>query len=241
MRKLVALLGMLLSFAPCAHADPFVIAINTLPCELKTSGRYILKENVSVPAGQEGIKIMANDVVLDLNGCTVASTAVSGNGAAGITVAALKNVTIRNGTIRGFAVGISVLGGGNQELNSAHVFEGLRIVDCRNEGIFVDSGCAGTSVCRCEILGIGPNPAGTAFGLDLRSAGMHVGDNRILCTDVGIAVSGAKCAVMANTITAGTYGVYFEAGTGDDGLRMNNTVIGAATPYRGGRDGLPTP
>jgi hypothetical protein len=239
MRMLAVILGWILSLAAMAGAEPIRIAVSALPCELRVSGRYILTQDITVPPGKEGLKIMANDIALDLNGCTVSSSSVSGNNAAGITISALKNVSVKNGTIRGFAIGISVIGGGNQELNSAHVFEDLRIVDCRAEGLFLDAGCAGSCVRRCEILGIGPNPSGTAFGLDLRSAGVHVADNRILCTDVGIEVTGAKCALIGNTITAGTCGIYFD-GAGD-GLRMSNTVIGAATPYHGGQDGTPSP
>jgi hypothetical protein len=146
----------------------------------------------------------------------------------------VKNVVIRNGTVRGFANGIILLGSTTTELNSAHVIDHMRVIDCRNEGIYVESGCGGTSIRRCEVLGIGPAVSGNATGIDLRCTSGLIAESRVQATEIGISILGTRCMVSGNTITAGIFGVDFEAGA--DGARWSNVVVGASTPYQGGTD-----
>jgi hypothetical protein len=69
-------------------------------------GSYVLQGNVTVASGN-GIVIQSENVTLDLNGFTISSTTVSPAEGTGIlisanqTAATHKNVTIRNGFIRG--------------------------------------------------------------------------------------------------------------------------------------------
>ncbi|TWT46034.1 hypothetical protein RAS1_24790 [Phycisphaerae bacterium RAS1] len=86
-------------------------------------GSYYLTTNVAVPAGQHGIAIESGDVTLDLLGFEMV-----GGGAAldGIRVAdGAVNVTIRNGTLRGFS-GIGVNGGAAAVCR----VDGIRVGDC---------------------------------------------------------------------------------------------------------------
>ena len=226
------LLYLLVAVCLPARADP-AVCIRELPYEIKAGGHYSLESNLAAPGGSEGIRISASDVVLDLGGYSVSTVSVSGNAAAGICIAPAKNVVVRHGAIRGFATGVIVQGSAT-ELNSAHLLEDLRVLDSRNEGIYVEAGCGGTAVRRCEILGIGPAPSGSAFALDLRCAFALVTECRIQSTDVGLSVMGQNCTVSANSIAAGSFGITF--GPGGSGLRLNNTVLGAKTPYEGGTD-----
>ena len=81
--------------------------ISSLPYTVNAPGIYCLKGSLSLDvSGIVAVRIDADDVVLDLNGHTL-----DGSGA-GVETASLgvvavdhKNVTVRNGTIRGFSVG----------------------------------------------------------------------------------------------------------------------------------------
>jgi hypothetical protein len=96
------------------------------PATLGRSGRYKLAGNLAVPAGQDGIKVAADNVAIDLNGFMISGAQ------AGIGVRAADpggnpalhpdGVSIRNGTVAGFTqVGIYVAG-------RFAVIENMRIV-----------------------------------------------------------------------------------------------------------------
>src|SRR5947207_4953579 len=75
--------------------------IGTLPYTVNDSGSYYLTANLTGAAGSDGITILASDVTLDLNGFTM--TGVGGGANSGISLAASSgNVTVRNGTLRGW-------------------------------------------------------------------------------------------------------------------------------------------
>jgi len=71
------------------------------PATLSDRGSYRLTSDLNVPSGSEGISITSDDVTLDLNGFNV----IGGGGsfADGIGIGGMKNVEVRNGTIRGFS------------------------------------------------------------------------------------------------------------------------------------------
>lgn len=227
------LLVLLVIGAVAAKAAP--ICVRSLPFEIKASGHYFLDQDLACPPGTEGIRISAPDVTLDLCGFTVSTTSVSGNGAAGLQVGPVKNVTVKNGTIRGFATGVVLLGSTTTELNSAHALEGLRVLDCRTEGIYVEGGCGGTAIRRCEVLGIGPSATGSAIAIDFRCAYGVISENRVQCQGLGITILGPSALVANNVITATAVGISF--GQGGSGVRNYNLVQGAASPYEGGSDG----
>ena len=131
------------------------------PVRITEIGSYRLTGDLSVPSGTNGIRIDANGengpVTLDLGGFAVSSTTVctntgdtgstiscsGGSGAqVGIEVAA-KNVTVRNGTVRGFNWrGIG---------NSGH--QG----NVRLEGLRVTSNAAGGTSCGAINFDDSPN------------------------------------------------------------------------------------
>lgn len=70
------------------------------PVTLSVSGSYRLTSDLTASANNGGIYIDTDNVTLDLNGFTI----YGGGGliADGISMTNLKNVEIRNGTVRGF-------------------------------------------------------------------------------------------------------------------------------------------
>lgn len=90
---------------------------------------FVLVKNLFSPGG-DCLTINSSDVTLDLRGFTI----VGSGGGRGITSSAsVHNVTVRNGTVRSFAVGVSLGGHGN-------VVEELRIVENTDTGLFLGAG-----------------------------------------------------------------------------------------------------
>jgi hypothetical protein len=67
---------------------------------IRQPGSYYLTTNLTVSTG-DGIDINTNNVTLDLNGFTIASTAASATGNGILLASGLSDITIYNGHIRG--------------------------------------------------------------------------------------------------------------------------------------------
>jgi hypothetical protein len=92
--------------------------------------------------------------VLDLNGFKLAGNAGSGTGAVGIHAVDRQNITIRNGTIRGFREAVAIEGGG---MSRGHLVEHIRADSNFVVGINVSG--AGCIIQNNQIV----NTGGTTF------------------------------------------------------------------------------
>src|SRR5262245_9719378 len=100
-------------------------AIASLPYTISVQGVYCLAGDLSTGmTSGSAIVIATNNVVLDLNGHRIGGLAAGpGTQATGIYANDRQNITIRNGTIRGFYNGIYLGGGlGSQ----GHLIEEVR-------------------------------------------------------------------------------------------------------------------
>ena len=103
-------------------------AIPSLPYTISTQGIYCLKSNLStsITAGN-AITINTNNVVIDLNGFKI-----GGLGAGPLTTAygiyafGRQNITIRNGTVRGFRHGITLGDESPFTTSQGHIIEDIR-------------------------------------------------------------------------------------------------------------------
>ena len=111
-----------------------IVAAGGFPFHITAPGSYKLFGNLVVPANSSGIIIQSNDVTLDLNGfgitggivcdnqgfsCAPAPTAdTTGIEAIASATANIFGVTIRNGHVRGFTLGISTFGGIVEQINA---------------------------------------------------------------------------------------------------------------------------
>jgi hypothetical protein len=132
---IAAMLALATATAPAAHAETLnCTPITSVPVEITTQGIYCFTQHVgtSISTGI-AILISVNNVILDLNGYKLQGTnAGTGTLAVGILTADHRNVTIRNGTVRGFAAGIFLSGRG-------HVIEDVRL-DFNTQGAINVSG-----------------------------------------------------------------------------------------------------
>ncbi len=101
-------LGGLFSLAAATSAYAQCTAISVVPTTINTAGHYCLTKNLSYKQNAgDAISILANDVVLDLGGYKLDNMkAARSTSAVGIAVFERRNVTIRNGVVRGFNYGI---------------------------------------------------------------------------------------------------------------------------------------
>jgi hypothetical protein len=171
-----------LVLAAAAHAETNnCTEITSVPYFANTPGIYCLKSSLSF-TGSAGsaIEIQSDDVVLDLNGHLLdGSAAGAGTSAWGIRAANHKNVTVRNGTIRGFYVGMFI--GWITAEWTGNVVEHL-LLD-RSTGYAMITYGPGIVIRKNRITKTG----GSAFsaspvGIYAGGAGAHVIDNEVIDT-----------------------------------------------------------
>jgi hypothetical protein len=203
--------------------------IPAVPVHITKSGAYCLKQDLIAHLEPEeaAILVAADAVVLDLGGFTL-----SGRGGFGVKGTGRSEVTIRNGTIRGFRRGVVLEGSGG-----LHVVEGLK-TESRDEGLRVEG--RGNLVRANSIARHGTGPglivrgalarilqnevtlasvhAAAAIAL-LDAQGTIVEGNRVSgprrSGSVGVAVtSGDGVLVLGNDLRSSEQGVVFEGGRG---------------------------
>ena len=137
--KSLFLLGLLISnvqasSVPCAY-------ITALPFTITTHGNYCLAGNLVNYSDQNAITIAASGVVLDLQTFTIDTyNTRSDNSTLGIYSLDRRDVTIKNGTIRGFMYGIYLsdsLGSDTDPTSTSggHLIENLTITGSSFRGI----------------------------------------------------------------------------------------------------------
>jgi len=162
-----------LALSSAARAETiYCTPINTLPTVIGTQGIYCLKKDLatSITTGA-AITINANNVTIDLNGFKLGGLGGgAGSQAKGIAATGRTNITLRNGSVRGFYAGIHLAGGG-----SGHLIEDMRVEGSLQTGIFI--GAAGTIIRRNVISAIGGGSDSSAYGIYIAANGVSVTDN----------------------------------------------------------------
>jgi hypothetical protein len=111
--------------------------INTLPTVITVQGIYCLKQDLatSMTTGN-AITINTNNVIIDMNGFKLGGLAGGpATRANGVAATNRQNITIRNGNIRGFRVGVSLQNTTTPPTSSGHLVEDLRVETSRFAGI----------------------------------------------------------------------------------------------------------
>jgi parallel beta-helix repeat protein len=248
--------------APAEVTDCTVIT--SVPYAATAPGTYCLKSSLDYPfASGVAIRIYSNDVVLDLNGHLLdGSAAGAGTYGYGVLASGYSNVTVRNGSIRGFYIGVILTSGNGNVLESLHAD--------RNTSIGLQVIGQGAVVRNSRVIGTGgATGVSLAVGIAGGGEGMHVVDNEVVATvetaggtqfGYGIRLSSAPGAVIERNVVSnaaygptGSYGIYLGFSSRSTvvgnrianmrngiaiyngiGLYMDNTVAGATTPFIGG-------
>jgi hypothetical protein len=187
---LLLVFAVLLNCSPVlADGEFYVIAgggppvgtkITSLPYTISNPGFYFLVGNLTYSGNDNAITVNADNVTIDLMGFDLSYGGAAGN-VKGILMGGRSNVEIRNGTVRGFNVGIretSATGNTHRAINIRATGNGFGIFFNGNNhliksfsgsnngfyGVWVDSGMIVDSICNNNGVGIGLEGPGTVRG-----------------------------------------------------------------------------
>ena len=267
-RLFAVTVSMLLFSSPASAEIIKCKAITSIPTIITTQGIYCLKGNLegSMASGN-AITINTNNVTIDFNGFKLGNLAAgAGTNAIGVRASGRKNITLRNGIIRGFKFGIAL----DSSNNSGHLVEGMRMDGNTIQGIAVYG--KGAVVRNNQVISTGGATGSPhAYGILVSSGdGASIIGNNVADTIEGsggssFAIYCSNCngtAVEGNQISnsaAGpgtSYGIYFTGGdgnfavangilnnldngifyTGSTGMYRDNRTSGVTTTYTGGTD-----
>jgi len=149
-------------------------AITSLPAVITTPGIHCLKHNLSFPAATgRAIDIRSSPVTLDLNGFWINSLAGASTAAIGIAGTNRKDITIRNGTVRGFFIGVQIDGAAA----TGGIIEDMRLDTNRYNNINIEN-ANGVVIRNNTIQNTAPSTS--AMGIHLGSAkNIKIHDNVI--------------------------------------------------------------
>ena len=157
---------------------------------ISAPGSYYLTGNLAV-GRPNGIRVTVEGVTVDLNGFEVSR----GSGTGGIGVQATANrFTLKNGSISGFAIGVSSNGSGGE-------FRDVKVANCSSDGLRAgqNSRLEGCSVTNIDGTGIAAGDGstlincGASSGTGNADAAIRAGDGTTLI----------NCAALNNAANAG--------------------------------------
>ena len=226
--------------ARTAGADETLLCaryITSVPTVITRPGHYRLGTNINTAmATGPAIIIQSDSVFLDLNNFTLDNSAAGmGTEADGIVGFNHRDVTVRNGTVKGFMFGVDLE---TLTRGANYTVENVRVVGNTVAGIFVTQyqGPGGGYVIRNNVVldtgGSTAFGAGSAFGIVLGGGG-HLSGNEIInvfAAHDAIAIDAREGAaiIAGNRISASKTGV--QCGSADVVVK-DNVAVGATTAY----------
>ena len=141
--------------------------IDSIPFIITVQGIYCLTGNLAsgLTSGNM-IEVATNNVTIDMNGFKLGGLAAgAGTNANGIRATNRRNITIRNGSIRGFRIGIRL--DGSAATSSGHLLEDLRL----DGNTFIGARVEGTGniIRNNQVVNTGPGDInGFVIGLLIR-------------------------------------------------------------------------
>jgi hypothetical protein len=204
--------------APGARAETTqCTVIGAVPTTISSPGVYCLKSNFTTNlASGSAINVDANNVTLDLNGYKLGNLAAGTGTSAYAISSSRQNVTVRNGTIRGYFAGVFMVGGGG------HLVEDVRLDGNTFKGL--DLGGPGNIIRRNQIV----NTGGSTYFANSAAYGIysHGEDVRILDNEItGTTAAGASAVSIAIYVSS--------AGSVVSGNRISGTAAQAGGAARG--------
>jgi hypothetical protein len=244
----LALAAMLLLAAharPAAAETRTCTAVPSLPYTIATQGTYCLTDDLTtaITTGN-AITITANNVVLDLNGHRLSGLpGGTGTEAYGIYASKRQNITIHNGTIRGFYVGVFLDDDAPYTSSQGHVIEDVRTDQATAAGISVRGRAC--TLRRNQVIATGgttlfANPS--AVGIVVVGPGHRVLDNDVMT--VTAAGSGVARGIWLWVDSGGSVAASNRIAQVDVGIELavadakykDNLTSSVAVPYYGGTD-----
>jgi len=180
-----------------------ILAAGGYPGLIVAPGSYVLTGNLAPPPGINGINIIAPDVTLDLNGFEIVG---SGGGAIGVDNLGGPGLTVRNGSITGFGIGI--VGGATAKI--FHVHAGSN---------------TGTGISGSGCLIVESTVAGNAIGIQADRCKL---ENNVVGGNTGIGIIGMSNVIVHNNVIGNGAGGILTLGgsTIQENVVQDNTTFG---------------
>lgn len=199
---LILLLFGFQSSALAANSDKCT-AITSVPFTISAGGSYCLTGDLiasSTFTSGTAITVTADNVTVDLGGYTLSNLpAGTGTKAIGIEAVAQNNITVQNGTVRGFYVGIQLSGvSGTSANSSGHLVQSVRADS--NRFIAIQVLGLGSVARQNQVLHTGGSTAsGVSFtvGLQVGGDGAEALDNSVVDT-IPAPSTGQANAILIN-------------------------------------------
>ncbi len=237
--QFAVVLAMVLAGPPAGAETINCTAVTSIPAVITVPGIYCLTGNLSTNmTSGNAIEIQTNNVVLDLNGHKLGGLAAGpSTGAIGIFATGRQNITLKNGTVRGFYTGIQLLDTGiNVGASQGHVVEDIRADFNTQTAIQVEG--RGNLVQNNQVVKVTGGSAGVfTYGISVAGVGPQVLNNDLIDVNLGIFFYNAASGGMAvnnritNTVVGG-----INYGGGSTGKYRDNLTFDVPTPYSGGTD-----
>ena len=214
---LVSLVVVLIS-SPARAETTQCTPITTIPITITVQGIYCFSGNLAGNmASGNAITIDTNNVTIDFNGFKLGNLAAGPSTfAKGIYADNKKNITLRNGTIRGFHYGIRLLG----STASGHLVEDMRLDGNTYLGIYLSG--KGAMVRNNQVVSTGDTTTGSnlAYGIFISSGeGASIINNDVADTVEGS--GGTSKAITCHTCS----------GTVIKKNRVSNSAAGPGIAY----------
>ena len=253
-QRLVTILVVVAAAAPGSllAQGPRKVKQNDVPLIISVAGSYVLTENLHVSDPEvTAIRIVTDDVLIDLGGFSIQGPELGPVGAGSAIDAVVRsNITVRNGTVRGFYDPASAcihLPGRNNKV------ENMDVQHCPQEAVFVGSSGAvvdnhisdsasgintddGTLVARNTVHSASNHCIMTSGGAPSGPGGVTVVGNNCRNSGTGIRVIGSGNRVQDNVITGTGTGLDLSGSV--NSYFASNLLQGNATPVVGGGDDL---
>ena len=209
-------------------------AITTLPYTISAQGIYCLNSDLTtgITTGN-AITIATNNVTIDLNGRKLGGLAAgAGTQAKGIYAYQRKNITIRNGSIRGVYGGIHLEDSFPTTISSGHLIEDIRADGNTYMGMWIYG--TGNIIRNNQVVNTGGSTASnTAFGIYAVGPGSSIMNNDITNTvenagsdSYGVLTWACKgCTIENNRISNSALGPGTSYGVNISGTSSNATAI----------------
>jgi hypothetical protein len=232
----------LLLFALCFAAAPLAAlaesthctVITSLPANLSSAGVYCINQDLTL-AGSTGSAVFvdADSVTLDLNGHALRSNAAANSATTGVVVVDHKYFTITDGTVAGFAQGISVESVPGGSRSRGGIISDVKVqrsfifgigMDC--DGCVVRDSLVTDTIVPASITGF------SAIGISATGTGNQVSGNRVFDTHTksggglsfAVALSGSNSVAAQNYVANDEILNANEVGISSTGT--NNVLIG---------------
>src|ERR1700758_190755 len=202
-RNLMSIMATGLALLPFASANAFETAqgvvatpITTVPFTITASGNYFLPANLAVNmATGSAITVNASEVIIDLNGRSLINVAPS-NQANGVFVNDQVDVTVQNGDIVGFGIGV-YFSPNSADNNRKNTAANLRL---DNNTIGVASVSGHSNWVKDSIID------GGSVGIFFQEENGSRAENNILEEQAGVELNRSGVAL----VSVGSFGVLFD-------------------------------